>query len=105
MGEPDERDDKLIAVPLEPVLENGFSRLRDLPELDASYPGVRAILELWFASYWGVGNTHVLGWGDAADAAAILDEAERAYATGRTARPAAAGLRPRARWPSAGPAR
>lgn len=111
MGEPEmdgERDDKLIAVPAEADLANGFSRLRDLHELDAGYPAVRDILELWFANYWGAGNTHVLGWGDAEDAAAILDEAERAYeagATGRTGRPGAAGPRPRGTLPSVARAR
>jgi inorganic pyrophosphatase len=104
MGEPDEHDDKLIAVPAEAELANGFSRLHDLPELDAGYPAVRAILELWFANYWGAGATHVLGWGGAAQAADVLAEAERAYeegARGCTARPAAAGLRLRARSPFA----
>jgi len=106
MGEPDERDDKLIAVPAEPELENGFSRLRDLPELDAGYPSSRAILELWFASYWGPGRTHVLGWGDAAEAAAILDAAKRRFTEPeRSARPAAADPRPRARSPSGALAR
>jgi inorganic pyrophosphatase len=100
MGEPDERDDKLIAVPLERGLTNGFSRLHDLSELDAAYPVVRDILERWFASYWGPGNTHVLGWGDAQAAAAVLRAAERAYEE-RSARPAAAGLRLRARSPFA----
>jgi inorganic pyrophosphatase len=105
MGDHDERDDKLIAVPAEPELANGFSRLRDLPELDEHYPSVRDILERWFASYWGPGNTHVLGWGDAGEARNILDEAERAYARARTGRRGEADLRPRARTPSVARAR
>jgi inorganic pyrophosphatase len=119
MGEPGERDDKLIAVPTDAELANGFSRLRDLPELDASYPAARAILELWFANYWGAGRTHVLGWGDAAAAAAVLEASKRAFAGGgagcecaaaeltaeRTARPGGAALRPRASSRSDGRAR
>jgi inorganic pyrophosphatase len=96
MGEPGERDDKLIAVPAEAGLDNGFSRLYDLGELDAAYPNVRTILELWFASYWGLGRTHVLGWGDAAEAAQILEASKRAFSEGRSARLAAAALHLRA---------
>jgi inorganic pyrophosphatase len=59
MGDAAERDDKLIAVPTEAGLANGFSRLHDLDELDAGYPAVREILELWFANYWGAGRTRV----------------------------------------------
>jgi inorganic pyrophosphatase len=95
------RDDKLIAVPTEAELANGFSRLRDLADLDAGYPAARAILELWFANYWGAGRTHVLGWGDASRAAAILDAAKEAFTEGRTARRGAAAPRPRA-WSRSG---
>jgi inorganic pyrophosphatase len=76
MGDERERDDKLIAVPVEPALVNGFSRLHDLAELDARYPASRAIVETWFSHYWGKGATHVLGWGDAAEARALLEAAK-----------------------------
>lgn len=79
MGDDAERDDKLIAVPVEDEWSNGFSRLRDINEVDELYPAARAILVLWFSHYWGEGATHVLGWGDAVEAAAILDEAKRAF--------------------------
>lgn len=69
------RDDKLIGVPLDDELRNGFSRLHDLHELDTGYPASRAILVLWFANYWGAGATEVVGWGDAEEANAILDDA------------------------------
>ncbi len=92
MGEPDERDDKLIAVPIAPDLENGFTRLRDLPDLDEHYPAARTILETWFSYYWGEGRTHVIGWGDAAQARQVLERA-------RSAPRAAAAPRPRARPP------
>jgi inorganic pyrophosphatase len=104
MGDDDERDDKLIAVPIEPGLENGFSRLHDLDDLDVDYPAAREILELWFENYWGAGNTNIIGWGDAAEAEAILDEAERAFTQGRASR-AATALRPRARLRAAAHAR
>jgi inorganic pyrophosphatase len=92
----DIRDDKLIAVPLEPAWQNGFSRLRDLDELDANYSAARDILLMWFSNYWGKGATHVLGWGDAAEAAAILEAAKTR--PGRRARPGAED--PRLRAPS-----
>ena len=79
MGTDEERDDKLIAVPVETGLTNGFSRLHDIDELDAFYPAARAILVLWFANYWGPGATHVRGWGDAAEAVGSLEEAKRAF--------------------------
>lgn len=105
------RDDKLIAVPLDAPLVNGFSRLRDLHELDTEYPESRAILVLWFSNYWGAGATEVVGWGDAAEADAILDDAildaqvgaTRPAASRRVARttpPGAGDPRPRAAWPS-----
>jgi inorganic pyrophosphatase len=98
MGEDDgTRDDKLIAVPLDPAWRNGFSALRDLPELDARYPATRDILLLWFSNDWGKDATHVLGWGDAGEAAAIL---EAAKLKARTAPRVAADPRLRARWPS-----
>jgi inorganic pyrophosphatase len=69
------RDDKLIAVPVDLELRNGFSRLHELHELDDAYPEARTILVLWFANYWGRGATEVVGWGDATEANAILDDA------------------------------
>src|SRR5258705_7176848 len=65
MGDEGERDDKLVAVPVETALENGFSRLHDVYELDRYYPASRLLIETWFRYYWGEGATHVLGWGDA----------------------------------------
>ncbi|MBA3396440.1 MAG: inorganic diphosphatase [Deltaproteobacteria bacterium] len=103
MAHDDTRDDKLIAVPLEAALHNGFSRLRDLGELDEDYPETRHILVLWFSHYWGKGATEVVGWGDAAEAKAILDDAMTKVsspAAGRTAPPGSRDLRPRGAPPS-----
>jgi inorganic pyrophosphatase len=86
MGDDDERDDKLIAVSVEPELENGFSRLHELSDLDEQYPAALAILELWFENYWGAGATNVIGWGDADEAHAILEDAKDAFTHPRVAR-------------------
>jgi inorganic pyrophosphatase len=84
------RDDKLIAVPLDPDLENGFSSVHDLDELDARYVSLCEILWTWFSSYWGEGVTNVVGWGDAAKAHRLVEDAKRAFTSaGREAsRPA-----------------
>lgn len=93
------RDDKLVTVPVERALENGFSRLHELDELDEHYDGLRAILWLYFTNYWGAGNTEILGWGNAREAMDILERAKLRYAVARIARPYAAGPRPRATLP------
>ncbi len=102
----DIRDDKLIAVPLDDDLRNGFSDLTDLPELDGRYVSLCNILWTWFSSYWGEGATHVLGWGDAAEAMDILDAARRAFTqpeatVARTRSRAASALRRQAALPFA----
>lgn len=96
------RDDKLIAVPDEPALRNGFSRLRDLPDLDHHYPATRYIMLLWFSHYWGEGATQVLGWGNATEAAEILESSKlKALAPAHSAPRAASGLHLREPAPSA----
>jgi inorganic pyrophosphatase len=69
------RDDKMIAVNIEDDLRNGFSTLTDLAQIDESYPEVRQILWLWFSNYWGRGATEVIGWGNAAAAETIVEQA------------------------------
>jgi inorganic pyrophosphatase len=99
---PDIRDDKLIGVPLDDDLVNGFSRLYELEDLDARYASLCDILWAWFASYWGEGATHVVGWGDAREAHRLLDAAMRAFKSARApnTRPAASAPRLRAALPS-----
>ena len=102
----DIRDDKLIAVPLDADLRNGFSDLHDLDELDRRYVSLCGILWDWFSSYWGEGATHVVGWGNAREAAQILDAARRAFrapeaAVARTRSRAASALRRQAALPFA----
>ncbi len=102
------RDDKLIAVPLDAPLLNGFSRLRELEQLDTEYPESRSILVLWFSNYWGPGATEVIGWGNAAEANAILDDAIIQATEGRappTRQPESADPHLRAATPCAVPAR
>ena len=101
----DIHDDKLISVPLDHELRNGFSRLLDLDELDAGYAEVRRILWSWFASYWGAGATHLAGWGDAAEAREILQTSKRAFTSAPTAALAASALRPAAPRPCVAHAR
>jgi len=74
-----EQDDKLLAV------RDGtpFEGVRDLPALEADFPGVTAILATWFANYKGPGEIEVTGLHDAARAAEILATAERAHAVRR----------------------
>ena len=112
MGDDDERDDKLIAVPVEAELENGFSRLHELDELEVDYPAALEILQLWFENYWGAGATNVIGWGDADEAHAILEAAKDAFEAKVSSPPLArriprdvAGPRPRAASPFAARAR
>jgi inorganic pyrophosphatase len=96
------RDDKLIAVPLDADLRNGFSRLHEVDELDVAYPAARELLATWIANCWGRDTTAIVGWGDAAEASAILDEAmQPACSTRRVA----AAPRRRAGSPSGAPAR
>jgi len=73
------RDDKVVAVPVDPKLENGFTRLHELDELDEYYPELRTIVWLWFSNYWGAGVTHPLGWGDAEQARQAVEDAKRAF--------------------------
>ena len=73
------RDDKLITVPLEPALANGFTRLHELGELDELYPALRTIVTLYFTHYWGEGRTEVLGWADVDEAELVLERAKLRY--------------------------
>ncbi len=71
-----EVDDKLIAVvPGEPMGEVG-----SMAELNASYPGVSSILEIWFTNYKGPGGGLASGgFGDVDEAQSVLDAAVAAY--------------------------
>ena len=70
-----EVDDKLLAV----AEGNALSDLQDLEQLDARYPGVRQIVETWFANYKGPGQLVTRGWSGPERALQILEAAVRAY--------------------------
>lgn len=70
-----ERDDKIVAVPTAGPLSDA----RDLTTLEARYPGVRQIVETWFANYKGPGVAVSNGWVDADSAMLVVREASRYY--------------------------
>ena len=70
-----EQDDKLIALPVEGAVMQAGS----LEELEQNYPGVRSIIETWFVRYKGPGKMESQGYGDAAEARAILERAIAAF--------------------------
>ena len=70
-----ERDDKIIAV----RAEGPLSDVHDLAALDAKYHGVRTIIETWFVNYKGPGRVESGGFGDAAQAVSIVQEASRYF--------------------------
>ncbi len=70
-----EQDDKIIAVP-----ETGpLSDVRNLQELDARYPGVTEIIEIWFTSYKGAGKMASSGFADQDAAWQIVRTASSAF--------------------------
>lgn len=70
-----ERDDKVLAV----QTSGPFSDVVDLEGLESRYPGTRLILETWFTNYKGPGRVTSVGFGDAAAAMAVVQEASRYY--------------------------
>ncbi|GGB64079.1 inorganic pyrophosphatase [Roseibium aquae] len=68
-----EQDDKLIAVLAE---DSPFSHIESMAQLDAEYPGVSQIVDLWFANYKGPdGGMEGKGFEDAEVAQAVLEAA------------------------------
>jgi inorganic pyrophosphatase len=53
--------------------------VRDLDDLEQSYPGVAEILEIWFTGYKGPGRIESLGYEKAPAAERILRDAAEAY--------------------------
>ncbi len=69
-----EQDDKIIAVdPAGP-----FGAVTDRAGLER-FAGVVGIVRAFFASYKGPGKMVVNGWGDAADAGALISRGERMF--------------------------
>lgn len=68
-----EQDDKLIAVM---AADSPFAHIETMAQLDAEYPGVSQIVDLWFANYKGPdGGMEGLGFEDAEVARSVLDAA------------------------------
>lgn len=64
-----EQDDKLLAV----MDHTPLAGVRSLADLDRAAPGAADILHRWFTNYKGPGKMDFRGWGEAAEAAALLD--------------------------------
>lgn len=65
-----ERDDKVIAVPV----TGPFSEVRNLTDLENNFPGSVLILETWFKNYKGAGKIEISNTGDAGRAWEVLNE-------------------------------
>jgi len=70
-----ERDDKILAVPLEGFLAD----VTDLDRLDAAMPGARSIVETWFTHYKGPGRVTSQGFAGAAEARKTVQQAADDY--------------------------
>lgn len=55
-----EQDDKLIAV----NTDSRFSKVNNLKELEAAFPGVLEISKIWFSNYKGEGKMEFIGFDD-----------------------------------------
>jgi inorganic pyrophosphatase len=66
-----DKDDKLIAVPVNSPLASATN----LTQLDEFFPGVTAILRMWFENYKGRDALKCLGFGDREEAEALLESA------------------------------
>jgi inorganic pyrophosphatase len=64
-----EQDDKLLAV----MDDTPLADVRSLADLARAAPGAAEILHLWFTSYKGPGKMEFQGWGETADALALLE--------------------------------
>lgn len=71
-----EQDDKLLAV----MDDTPLADVRSLADLARAAPGAAEILHLWFTSYKGPGKMEFQGWGETADALALLEQGMAATA-------------------------
>lgn len=76
-----EQDDKLIAVLAK---DSPFAHMESMAQLDAEYPGVSQIIDLWFANYKGPdGGMEGLGFEDASIARTVLEAAAANFEAAR----------------------
>ncbi|MEO6598139.1 MAG: inorganic diphosphatase [Planctomycetota bacterium] len=71
-----DKDDKIIAV----SPDSPMAACKDIADLDKSFPGVTAVLALWFENYKGAGALQCQGFGSAAEAKELLAAAEKSFA-------------------------
>lgn len=74
-----EVDDKLIGI----SIHSPFRRLQTFDSLQAQYPGITEIVELWFTHYKGKEKMQSLGYSDELAAQKILRQAIKAYGEAR----------------------
>lgn len=74
-----EIDDKPIAVLAESDAKSSFCRLKDVAELEESYPEAKRIIELWFSAYEGPGVIEIKGWSGSAEASSLLARSRSSY--------------------------
>lgn len=70
-----EQDDKLIAV----MADSPLYEVNSIKELDEKFPGVTTIITTWFVNYKGPGEIESRGYGEVAEAKAILDASIMAF--------------------------
>jgi inorganic pyrophosphatase len=70
MQEKGEMNNKILAVTKDTPLFD----VDDLSELDTHFPGVREIIEIWFAYYKGQAAVSALDWGNKEEAERIIKE-------------------------------
>lgn len=76
-----EQDDKLIAVLAK---DSPFAHMESMAQMDAEYPGVSQIIDLWFANYKGPdGGMEGLGFEDASIARTVLEAAAANFEAAR----------------------
>lgn len=71
-----ERDDKVIAMPVDPALR--LFEVHDLADLQRRFPRVLELIEEWFTHYDAVQPARALGWEDAAAAMAAVEQWQKA---------------------------
>ncbi len=82
MIEAGERDEKIVAVPLEGAL----SGLVDIKDLDRRHPGVTEILALFWKNYKGSTDIEIKGFAGRAEALSRLQAAHRGWRASRGGR-------------------
>jgi len=70
-----EKDDKLVAV----VPDSPFAKAASVAELDQAFPGVTAILRIWFENYKGAGVLQCAGFGGSDEAKELIAASCRSF--------------------------